>query len=262
MTWSEATTPSTSNSDDAPSPGTAIVRPLRHVQAVREHHMLRFATPADATASRSARAWAWALGETSLSPVTNQETSAPPTHEQVQAEISVADDRRLHGVRQDRADAAATILRWLIGEDDHVPVRCDNPGELVGGFGDIVRSRQQILSVMEKVVESRQTAALLAGHPSSEADSRREAQQHVNYCDGVLATLGWVLGDRKSPFTQMYRSALTSKDLKAERLHAEDVRWHAERRPTGEHYMSGFGYGASVTITWLLGDRTTVLPAR
>lgn len=261
MTWSDSTTPSIS-SGDAPPPGTAIVRPLRHVQAVRERHMLRFATPADAAVSRSARAWAWALGETALSPVTDQQTSAAPTRPQIQAEIAAADDRRLNGAREDRADATATILRWLIGDDNHVPIRCDNPGELVDGFGDIVRSRQQIHSLMEKAGESRQAAASLAGHHSSEADSRREAQQHVNYCDGVLATLGWVLGDRKSPLTQMCRSALTSKDLKAERLYAEDVRWHAERLPTEDHYISGFGYGASVAITWLLGDQTTVLPIR
>ena len=38
--------------------GTAVVRPWRHVQAVRERHAKQFADPAEAAASRSARAWA------------------------------------------------------------------------------------------------------------------------------------------------------------------------------------------------------------
>ena len=33
--------------DDTPPPGTAIVRPLRHVRAVRERQALRYADPAD-----------------------------------------------------------------------------------------------------------------------------------------------------------------------------------------------------------------------
>ncbi len=88
--------------DHAPPGGTAIVRPLRHVRAVRERDAAQPADPSEATAqSRSARAWAWALGE-------------------------------------------GIILRWLIGDDDHVPIEAENPGELVGGFGDVVRSPEQI----------------------------------------------------------------------------------------------------------------------
>ena len=58
--------------------GTAIVRPLRHVRAVRERHSQRFADPAETAASRSARAWAWALGETATAPVTDRETRSRP----------------------------------------------------------------------------------------------------------------------------------------------------------------------------------------
>lgn len=49
--------------DELPSPGTAIVRPVRHVQAVRDRFLPRFAEPTEVAVSRSARAWAWALGE-------------------------------------------------------------------------------------------------------------------------------------------------------------------------------------------------------
>ena len=64
-------------SDEAPPAGTAIVRPLRHVRAVRERYLERFAGPDEAAASRSARAWAWALGECATSPVTDRRTRCP-----------------------------------------------------------------------------------------------------------------------------------------------------------------------------------------
>ena len=100
--------------DMAPPPGTAIVRPLRHVRAVRERYLQRFADPAEAAASRSARAWAWALGETAVAPVTDRKTTVPPAGPRSKPR-SQADERRLRGDRENRADAAATILRWLIG---------------------------------------------------------------------------------------------------------------------------------------------------
>jgi hypothetical protein len=211
--------------------------------------------PADVAASRSARAWAWALGENSLSPVTDQQTSAPPTRQQIQAEITAADDRQLNGGHENRADAAATILRWLIGDDDHVPIRCDNPGELVGGFGDIVRSRQQILTVMENAVESRQAAVSLACDIHTGAGHRQEGQQQADHCDGVLATLGWVLGARSAPISRTHRRPLTSKDLKVERRHGEDLAqqakhlWSRDQSPS-----SNFGKGVSQATAWLVGD--------
>src|ERR1017187_2356534 len=130
--------------DDAPSHGTAIVRPLRHGRAVRERHALRFADPAEAAASRSARAWGWVLGESNIAPVTDRLTAVPPSRPDIEAEIREANERCLRGDVEGRADAAATILRWLIGDDDHVPVAGENTGELVGGFGDAVRSQHQI----------------------------------------------------------------------------------------------------------------------
>ena len=41
-----------------PPPGTAIVRPLRHVRDVRDRYLQRFTDPAWVTASRAAHAWA------------------------------------------------------------------------------------------------------------------------------------------------------------------------------------------------------------
>lgn len=62
----------------APPAGTAIVRLLAHVRAVRERYLQRFADPAKAAASRSAQAWTWALGEIRIAPVTDRPTATSP----------------------------------------------------------------------------------------------------------------------------------------------------------------------------------------
>ena len=93
MTGTTVKAVDTGQADDmAPPPGTAIVRPLRHVRAVRERYLQRFTDPAEAAASRSARAWAWALGETATAPVTDRETAVPPSRSEIEAEIG--DGRR------------------------------------------------------------------------------------------------------------------------------------------------------------------------
>jgi hypothetical protein len=69
-----------------------------------------------------------------------------------------------------------------------------------------------------------------------------------------MTTLAWVLGERvESPIKNSRRSRLTSRDLKAERVHAEDVIEQA-----GRDQLLAVEYGEAVkyTITWLLGERT------
>jgi hypothetical protein len=244
--------------DAAPPRGTAIVRPLCHVRAVREGHALRFTDPSEAAASRSARVWAWTLGESATAPVTDRQTAVPPSRSDIEAEIAEADERRLRGDRENRADAAATILRWLIGHDDHVPVRGENRGELVGGFGDVVRSPEQIAGVLAVAVEGQGRAAAKSRDVNADPDDRQFARQDADYLDGVVATLAWVLGERpETPITRMHLRELTTRDLKAERVHAEDVieqarhPWMADRLPP-----PWFGEGVKFTITWLLGDLT------
>src|SRR5580693_7063849 len=83
--------------DEAPPRGTAIVRPLGHVRAVRERHAARFADPSEAAKARSVRVWAWALGESATAPVTDLVTMVPPSRPDIEAEITVADERRLRG---------------------------------------------------------------------------------------------------------------------------------------------------------------------
>ena len=180
----------------APPEGTAIVRPLSHVRAVRERYLQRFPNPAEAAASRSARAWAWALGETALAPVTDRQTARPPSRAEMEAEITEAEQRRVHGTREGRADAAATVLRWLLGTDDHVPVRCTNPGELVGGFGDIVRSREQMADLVVLAGPAQRAAAVRSLDTGAAPGEREHARREADYLDGVLMTLAWVCGER------------------------------------------------------------------
>jgi hypothetical protein len=222
--------------DEAPPPGTAIVRPLRHVRAVRERYMLRFTDAAQAAASRSARAWAWALGETAIAPVTDQITDTPPSRSHIQAEVANADDRRLRGDRQSRADAAASVLRWLIGEDDHIPVRGENVGELVGGFGDIVRSREDISRRMTDAITARRLAAARSRDIEADPGDRLCGQRDADYLDGVVATLAWILGEQaESPITRTQQRELTPKVMKTERVSALDIAeqiqrpWKADR---------------------------------
>jgi hypothetical protein len=188
----------TSTTDDQmPPPGTAIVRPLRHVRAVRERYLLRFTDPSQAAASRSARAWAWALGETAIAPVTDQQTPTPPSRCAIEVEIAIADGRSQRDEDQNRADAAATILRWLIGDDDHVPVRTESPGELVGGFGHIVRSPVQIAGILSMAVQgAAQRTAVLDRDLRVRPVGQEIARQDAVYLEGVAATLEWVLGER------------------------------------------------------------------
>jgi hypothetical protein len=245
--------------DDGATPpsGTAIVRPLRHVQAVRARHTQRFANPAEAAASRSARAWA--LGETAIAPVTGRPTGIPPSRSDIEAEISAADERRARGDRENRADAAATILRWLIGDDDHVPVRGENRGELVGGSGDVVRSRGQIASVLARAAGSQRQAATQGRDTGLEPGDRQFAQQQADYLRGVAATLAWVVGQQPgAPITRTHSGQPTTRDLKSERLHAEDAieqarnPWMADRLPSPRCRE-----GVRHSIDWLLGDQTT-----
>jgi hypothetical protein len=246
--------------DQAPPPGAAIVRPLRHVQAVRERYLRRFADPAEAAASRSARAWSWALGESATAPVTDRVTAVPPSRADIEAEIAMADERRLRGDRENRADAAASVLSWLIGDDDHVPVSGGNRGELVGGFGDVVRSPQQIANTLTIATRGQRRAIAKGRDIDADPHDRQFAQEDADYLDGVAATLAWVLGERAdAPISHAHARELTTRDLKTERVHAEDLIDQA-RNPgmVGRLPPLWYGEGVRLSVTWLLGDSTTM----
>lgn len=250
---------STQAGEMAPPPGTAIVRPLRHVRAVRERYLQRFADPAELGASRSGRAWAWALGETAAAPVTDKVTSTPPDRSEIQAEIAAADDRRLRGCQEDRADGAAIILRWLVGTDDHVPVRCVSPGELVGGFGDVVRSHRQLADIAALAAQAHRVATAKSQDIESHPGERERARQEADYLDGAIATLAWVSGERTAaPISHGQHPYGMAKVLKRERIYAEDAIEQGGDRPASGSLPSRWhGEGVKSTIAWLLGDAIT-----
>ncbi len=231
--------------EDAPPAGTAIVRPMRHVKAVRERHAEQLAARSPDGESRSARAWSWALGETPIAPVTDRVTVVPPSRADIEVEIGQAEERRLRGDREHRADGAATLLRWLIGEDDHLPVRGPNRGELVGGFGGVVRSPAEIADLIGKTSRSTcQPNDSTANVSLSDSDNR----------GGFTATLIWVLSrDTRAPISGELIPRPTTHDLKVERLGARDM---IERRY--ELYNSGLSsnycLGVKRAVDWLLGD--------
>jgi hypothetical protein len=246
--------------NEAPPPGTAIVRPLGHVRAVRQRYLFRFADPAEAAVSRSVRAWAWALGETAAAPITDRLTSVPPSRSEIEAEITVADESRLRGDRENRADAAATVLRWLIGGDDHLPVRGRDQGELVGGFGDVVRSPAHMAGVLAVAAEHRRRAGTQAVQdPGTDPHSRQSGLQDTDYLDGVIATMAWASGQRHEPPIGRARTAeLTTRSLKVERLRAEDVIEQANQPWLADLLLPlRYGEGVKFAINWLLGDLAT-----
>lgn len=237
--------------DAAPPEGTAIVRPLRHVRAVRARYLQRFTDPAEAAASRSARAWAWALGEIALAPVTDRQTATPPRRVEMEAEITEAERRRVRGTREGRADAAATVLCWLLGKDDHAPVRCTNPGELVGGFGDIVRSREQIADLIGLAAPAQRAAAVRSQDTGTAPGGREATRREAEYLDGVLMTLAWVNRQSAEAPASHARVGAASRTLKQERLRAEDAIEDGADQPS-----RSYGEGVLSTISWLLGDST------
>jgi hypothetical protein len=241
-------TPVDSVDDDAPPPGTVIVRPLRHIRAVRERHAQQLAERSLGSEARSARAWSWALGETNVAPVTDRITAVPPHRPDIEREIAIADERRLRGDRENRADAAATVLRWLIGEDDHIPVRGPNRGELVGGFGDVIRSPDQIREMV---------TTLTARQDPVNAYGIQAQRNDADHLIGVTATLRWVAHKHATaPISGLWTTQMTTRCLKAERVLAEDVIDQHGYQGPGDLPRS-YGAGVASAISWLLGDSTT-----
>lgn len=74
----------------------------------------------------------------------------------------------------------------------------------------------------------------------------------------MAATLPWILGERtEAPISRQQARELPARDLKRERVRADDVieqaryPWLADRLPP-----PWYGEGVKLTINWLLGDTT------
>jgi hypothetical protein len=117
-------------------------------------------------------------------------------------------------------------------------------------------SRQAIAAILALAAQGQQRAAAHGSDADADLGSRRLAQQDADYLAGVAATLAWVLGERlEAPITRSRPLELTTRDLKSERVHAEDVIEQA-RNPgmIGQLPPPWYGEGVKLTITWLLGD--------
>jgi hypothetical protein len=141
------------------------------------------------------------------------------------------------------------VLRWLTGDDDHPPVTGPGRGELVGGFGDVVRSPDQIAGLITKLTDFRR--------PADDIRSAGEVRR-ADYRAGVIATANWILHRHTAaPLTGSRSTELTTHDLKIERLHARDQAEQAEHLAHGGLQRSkDYASGVISTINWLLGDST------
>jgi hypothetical protein len=134
-------------------------------------------------------------------------------------------------------------------------VRCENRGELVGGFGDVVRSQEELGDVLSLAAEFRHQAAARGQGIKFNEDVPECTQQDADYLDGIVATLSWILGERlDSPITRSPSREVTTRVLKLERVHAEDTINHAKLHWTaGRLPPRDYGEGVAHSISWLLG---------
>ncbi len=140
--------------------------------------------------------------------------------------------------------------------DDHVPVRCTNPGELVGGFGDIVRSREQIADLVVLAGPAQRAAAVRSLDTGAVPGERKDARREADYLDGVLMTLAWVRGERAETPISHTQVETTTRTLKRERLHAEDAIERGADRHAADRPSRFYGEAVQSTVSWLLGDST------
>ncbi|MGV9778181.1 hypothetical protein [Streptosporangium sp. NPDC003464] len=187
----------------------------------------------------------WALGKSEQAPVSGRPTSgAPPTLAEARAEIDAAERVPREG-RVVPADGVISILHWLIGVRDTVPMpgrrSSEGWGHLVGGRGVIVRTEAEIGRIAELA---------RAGQAGTSGEPDRA------WCSGTAAVCEWVLGTRrKSPVRNTPRPihGPTGLNLGMEESAAEDVSRQLGR---GRQHPAGYGDGVVRTIRWLRGQLT------
>ena len=187
-----------SQADDmAPPPGTAIVRPLRHVRAVRERTRSGSLIPPRlrprVRLARGPGRWESTPPRRSLTgrrrfrPAgpTSKPRSPPRTKGACAATART-------GQTPPRPSCAGLSATMTMSRSGTTIV-----GELVGGFGDVVRSRKQIADVLAIAAEGRQRAtAIVRNIDAGSGRPGASPQQDADYLDGVVATLAWVLGEQ------------------------------------------------------------------
>jgi len=237
----------------SPPTGTAAVRPQRHIEAVRG------ACEGDVGDLRSA-GFGWVLGETAAAPITGTIAGRPPTLDDVETEIlmirvAAADIRDWR--ERDRQHDAERVLAWLIGWADEPP--CGAPetrGGLVGGWGQVVRSPQEIHDLLGRVsVALREEGDFWQEHAGAEGHDGRKASfghDDVVYLSGVEEVLAYALHRaglfnqaRRGPDEQTHRGLVGFSQRAGHAIEGRnpETLFRAE--------------GQSFAVQWLLGDSPT-----
>jgi len=145
-----------------------------------------------------------------------------------------------------------------------MPVRGPGRGALVGGFGDVVRSSEDIARVLALAAPEQQPHGWHRRDANARDGTRELSKHDVNYLRSVAATLAWVLGDcDEAPVSRTRAGVLTTKDLKVERVHAEDLIEQAVQPLAADNSPPlEYGEGVKLSIDWLLGYMTVPPTAR
>ena len=128
----------------------AIARPRPHIEAVLAQSLRE--TGPD---GRTALAWAWALTGSRPSPVTlSLAPGRPPSRPEILAEADAepAGSTALPGVPADFCDQlreTRSVLAWLAGSSDEIPVDDDHRGRFIGARDDYGRTDDDIRRVRD-----------------------------------------------------------------------------------------------------------------
>jgi hypothetical protein len=244
----------------------AITRPRHQVEAVHAQSLIEVGTD-----GRAALAWEWTLTGTRPSPVTlSLPIGRPPSRDEIVAEATAEPEGSTAppGVPSDYCDQlgeARSVLAWLAGESDEIPVDDDNRGRFIGARDDYARTDDDIRGVRDHARRGLEACDL--PDPMDPADARIPWQWNAGWMNaawlrGVRDLLDWVLDDRAaSPLRGRLVGLPNTYDLTYEEGAAEDV--ILQGRPPGlsvdpEHYPPPqYGEGLQETIRWLRGEITT-----
>jgi hypothetical protein len=243
----------------------AITRPREHVQAVLTHSLAETSSE-----GRAALAWTWALTGTRPSPITlSPAPGRPPAREEIRLESQAEPETSPAppGVPADYHDQLAetrSILAWLIGTTDEIPLDDDQRGRFIGARDDYARTDHDIRAVLNAAQRSLVRFDLPG--QIDPADAANPWQWDASWMNaawnrGVRDLLGWVLGDKPtSPLTRRPVRWPDTYELTYEESAASDV--IAQGRgmlPVDPRRYPPPQYGEAIqaTITWLRGETTT-----
>lgn|ERR1022692_3423315 len=240
---------------DPRGPGSAVVRPHHHIEAVRGDAVTAARRRAATTGAEPncfiTDAISWAVGEGYDAPFTETPAPGGADHAEVAAEISACtaflestpwSEQAADAIC--RARQVLELLKWLTGAQDNPPTYCreTEPGDLVGGRGRIVRPEAEIrrmLALAEGKLAAGQTSYALG----------------ADWHQGVIVTLQWTRGDRMaSPMYGVARAGLPDgARIAIEQSEAEDHLVAPLRSPDIPLHVAD---AVALTCRWLLGDTT------